>query len=101
MIDPMPQDPRHALIAVFPWHSAEVWSSPIIYRLDVYNGAKERVGIVPGYQPLGAAIDRAGNLRFAFGNDRESKAHAHVWDDDARDWKEIQFPGVTVRAFDG
>jgi dipeptidyl aminopeptidase/acylaminoacyl peptidase len=101
MLDPMPQDPRHALIAVYPWHSADIAADPLIYRLDVYSGAKDRVGLVPGYPQLGVATDRTGALRFAYSDDRSGVAHAYVMDDEAHEWKEIRFAAGAAKSFTG
>lgn len=98
MLDPMPEDPRHALIAVYSWHEDDP-AFPLIYRMNVYNGNKEPAGRVPAYAPLDVAADKGGKPRFAYGMDDKSDYHGYAWSDEKNDWVELKFPGGAPKHF--
>ncbi|HZP12770.1 MAG TPA: S9 family peptidase [Nevskiaceae bacterium] len=99
MIDPLPRDPIHALIASYPWIGGD-GGFVTIYKLDVRSGAKAKVGIVPGYPPFDVAADDNGKPLFAYANDRNSKYHGYVWSDDKSDWVELEFPNGPPKQLD-
>lgn len=99
MLNPLPRDPKHALIASYGWIGGD-GGFPTIYRLDVNSGVKERVGIVPGYQPFDVASDDNGKPLFAYANDRDNRSHGYIWSDDKGDWVELEFPGGPPKEFE-
>lgn len=90
---PLPQDPEHALISVWPWHRAEM-SYPMIERINVDNGVRTRVAVVPAYAPLRTAVDRSGQLRMVAGRDDKGDHQLLVPDDQVDGgWRLLAHPG--------
>jgi dipeptidyl aminopeptidase/acylaminoacyl peptidase len=94
MIDPLPDLPEFALIAIESWYGNEI--PAVIERINVYNGNRTRLAIVPGAGPLDVATDRAGELRFAYSSDRGGKRHVYVRRDRPEGWAEIKVPQAST-----
>ncbi|WP_428310990.1 alpha/beta hydrolase family protein [Hydrocarboniphaga sp.] len=90
MIDPLPRDPAHALIAVESWrnHIPEYR----IQLLDVRNGIKQNVSaITAGYLgPGSVATDVAGHARYALGITDDLRRNEYLHDVEAGTWKLVQ-----------
>lgn len=93
MIDPLPHEPQFALIAIESWYGTE---RPMIERVNVYNGDRTRVAVVPGAWPLDVATDRAGRIRFAFSSERDGPKHLYVKGDEPGAWSEVKVPQTPV-----
>jgi acetyl esterase/lipase len=91
ILDPLPHDPQWALISVTPWIRMEE-GSPLIERLNVLNGKRRRLHVLPGYEPFDAVADRSGRVRLAYSHDRNSAPHLYVPDDSAQEWRELPHP---------
>lgn len=93
MVDPLPEDPDHALISISPWDRAEKMSFPLIELINVHNGKRKQMGAVPAYAPIDGAVDREGLLRFAYGMDKKSKYMLFARGKEDKDWKRVEPPG--------
>ena len=90
MLDPLPYDPRSALIAAFSFFSGDD-SNPTFYKLDVYSGTISKVGYLEAYDPVDVAADRNGTPRYAYGKDHESRYHGYIIKPGESDWKEVDY----------
>lgn len=100
MLSPLLHDPVNALIRVYNWYSANDARGvrdPVIDRINVHNGRRDRVAIVPGYEPMEAVADRAGKLRFAISSDENHGGHLYAWTGSS--WKAVPHPQADVGAF--
>jgi dipeptidyl aminopeptidase/acylaminoacyl peptidase len=98
IISPLKGDDKNILIAEHPWrHRADGWyydpdAKPTVYRLDVFDGRKERVDAAPlaGATML---VDRSEHIRVAIGRNEESRL-AVSWKPDPRSaWTAFELPG--------
>ena len=102
LFNPLIDDPLGILATIYKWQSRgeadRGLQDLLIERLDVYSGKRTRVATLSGYQPIQAAADRAGNLRFAVANDenRQARMYARVQDG----WKEVRTPGQPPEVVD-
>jgi dienelactone hydrolase len=67
MIDPMPEDPEHALVGIrqaLKGSSGE-WSPPEIALMDMHTGSRKRIVGVPGYENFRVVADAKGVPRAA------------------------------------
>lgn len=72
MVDPLPRDPDHALISVWPWNRRDMTQAkPSIYRMDVRTGARQSVVTVPLNSPS-VLTDSSGHPRIAAGIDKDA-----------------------------
>lgn len=91
MVDPLVHDPLHALISVWPWNRADGMgrTHPYIDRLNVHNGERKRVDMVPLYWPAVLADDE-GQPRFAAGYGKDALCcHLISRESGDSDWKEL------------
>jgi len=102
LFNPLIDDPSSALVAISKWMTrteADRGMHDLLFeRLDVYTGKRTRVATLPGYEPIQASADRAGNLRFAVANDENMQSRLYARTADA--WKEIQHPRKAPEAVD-
>ena len=100
LFNPLIDDPQHALIVIDRWQTRSEAErglhNLLIERLDVYTGKRDRVATVPGYEPIQASADRAGNLRFAVTNDENMQAVLYARSGDG--WKKVGLPGKAPEA---
>jgi dipeptidyl aminopeptidase/acylaminoacyl peptidase len=83
LLSSLKKDADHILIAEHPWRTVSTgwaydWDAkPLISRVDVYSGKKQRIDAAPlsGARLL---LDQDDNVRFAFGRDEHQK-HAASW----------------------
>ncbi|MGH8442055.1 MAG: alpha/beta hydrolase family protein [Nevskiaceae bacterium] len=93
MVDPLVDDPLHALVAIFPWGvSAEGLGTPI-ERLNVHNGKRKRVAYVSGYSGVAVANDRAGRVRMAASMDQRSRFRLFAASSDGSSLAPVEHPG--------
>jgi dipeptidyl aminopeptidase/acylaminoacyl peptidase len=74
IIDTLPEDEKHILIAFYPWRlKGNTWrlsesAKPIIYRLNVVSAKKKKLGTLP--KPHAKALaDSRGQVRFSVAHD--------------------------------
>lgn len=89
IIDPLPHESDWALISVVPFSRGDL-ARPLIERINVHTGARERLAIVPGFGPIDAATDRDGRVLFAYSNDESRRYHLYARTGDR--WDEVQMP---------
>lgn len=94
MVNPMPDDPDHALIAEVPWRRSD---SYFIDRLDVNTGQRQRVSVLnAGYyfdaQRLGVAVaaDGLGHPRYALGVSGQNRIVELEHDEAQQQWRRAQ-----------
>jgi dipeptidyl aminopeptidase/acylaminoacyl peptidase len=73
MLDALPADPMHALIAVMPWSRGGTPSYPILNLVDVVSGNLRRVDAIPVYAPYEVAADEDGKPRYVSGRDSQGR----------------------------
>jgi dipeptidyl aminopeptidase/acylaminoacyl peptidase len=101
ILDLLPNDEDHILIAFFPWrNSGHVWVSnpkamPILYKLNILTGKKKKLGYLP--LPYADAItDINGEVRFSIGNNDDNEQLVFYRDSMEDSWKEL-----TLKNFEG
>jgi dipeptidyl aminopeptidase/acylaminoacyl peptidase len=99
MVDPLPDDPDHALISIWPWHRTES-SFPLIELINVHTGQRKRMDVVPAYAPIDVVADRAGLPRFAYGMDEKSNYLLFARDKKGEGWKRVELPGGPPESVD-
>jgi dipeptidyl aminopeptidase/acylaminoacyl peptidase len=77
MEDPIPRDPKNALISVVRWGSSE-WQYPSLERINVLNGDRKRLAVLPVYPPFTVAADEGGQPRLASGLDTKGEVRLYV-----------------------
>ena len=96
VLDPLPRDPKHALVAIVPpveGARRELPRHVFLERLDVEDGTRQRLSVLPAYPPVGAVADASGGLRFAFGHTRDGELLLFAPADNALRWAEVEHPG--------
>lgn len=95
IIDLLPNDEEHILIAFYPWWlTGNQWSSnprakPIIYRLNINNGRKKKLGLLP--LPFADAItDNKGEVRFSVGLNDNNEQQIFYRDSMTDDWQKFK-----------
>jgi dipeptidyl aminopeptidase/acylaminoacyl peptidase len=94
VVDPLPHEPNFALIAIDSFYAG--LERPVVERINVYNGNRTKVAVVPGAYPIDVATDRVGNVRFAYGSERGGRKHLYVKDAGPVGWTEVTVPGAGV-----
>ncbi len=101
ILDLLPDDEDHILIAFYPWkNSGHVWVSnpkakPILYKLNVFTGKKIKLGYLP--LPYATGItDNNGQVRFAIGVNDNNHQVAFYRESNKDEWQKL-----TVDNFDG
>lgn len=96
LFDPLTEDPLGALVRVYRWRNAgdaRGYRDPVIERIDVNTGKRERVAALPGYEPAQAVASRDGALRFAVATDDRQEPRLYARDADAPGgWREVRQP---------
>ena len=108
MIDPLRHEPEWAMIQITPWDggmcrgetcdAAELaeFAAPLLERVNVFTGQRQRVAVMPGFGPSDVAADRSGRVRFAYSADRSGALHLYTKIDATADapsgWKELKLP---------
>lgn len=96
MVDPMPQDPDHALIAVVSWRNES--PSYQLYQLDVNKGTKQTVSsISANYLSWGLSSERKsvvtdvmGQPRYALGRNEDGTVNEYLHDLQTQKWTLVQ-----------
>jgi dipeptidyl aminopeptidase/acylaminoacyl peptidase len=92
LIDELPDDPKSALIASYPWNGAGLTRLsangvfPEVLRLDIYNGATTPVTISP-LRNAQFVTDNRHVVRFAYGNDADQARKVWYRAGDGKDWE--------------
>lgn len=98
LFNPLVDDPVGALVRVYRWRNAgdaRGYRDPLIERIDVETGKRERVTALPGYEPAQAAAARDGALRFAVTTDDRQEPRLYARDTGAPGgWKEVRHPNA-------
>jgi dipeptidyl aminopeptidase/acylaminoacyl peptidase len=97
MIQTLPDDPDHVLIAVTPWSYAPgVENYTSVERMDVREGHRARLGTVPlkGAELL---ADHHGQVRFAFGRGSDFEDRLYYRESDTAPWVLINDANVSKR----
>lgn len=85
LVDPLRDDPRHALIATYAWNGANLGRTrtasasgvfPDVERIDMFTGAITPVTVSP-LRNVSFLTDHHGRVRFAYGTDTDQAAK--VW----------------------
>ncbi|GAC1625866.1 MAG: S9 family peptidase [Nevskia sp.] len=86
IINPLPDDPSTALIAIRDWRDGEKAGGMEVARLNVYNGAVNTIDTapIPGYTRFLA--DDQGHPRYAVGSDEHFNTLTFVKRGDSREW---------------
>lgn len=89
IIDPLPTDPDHALIAVDDMDSSRDTQFTKAYRLNVRNGllTDEVAAPVPGFTSFLA--DHNGMIRYAISGDSGMGVRAYLRDPASKDWRPL------------
>jgi dipeptidyl aminopeptidase/acylaminoacyl peptidase len=103
IISPLLSDDKNILIAEYPWREGvDAWyfdvdARPSVFRLNVYNGHKTKMGPVP----LGGAavlVDANDEVRFAYGTDEHSKS-AVLWKPEPKaSWQAFELPELRTES---
>ncbi len=100
VIDTLPDDPDHILIAVTPWSYAPgVETYTGIERMDVHEGHRTRIGTVP-LRGARLLADHHGQVRFAYGPGSDWENRVYYRDGDAAPWVLINDANVSKRAME-
>lgn len=109
LLSVLEDDDKHVLIIEWPYEQRfnalrlDADAHPRIARLDVYDGSKNWVGVVPLALPE-VVVDSQERVRFAVGYDADSELSV-IWKPDPEgEWTEFRLPGfgdgtVTPRRF--
>jgi dienelactone hydrolase len=102
VLDPLPQDPARALVAIYPpiEREGDLPSYAIIEHLDVSTGRRNRLAILPAYFPVDAVADRSGRLRFAYGDNERGEIQLFAGADTREGWQPVKHPGGAPEAVD-
>jgi len=99
VVSPLLSDDKNILIAEYPWREGlDAWyfdidAKPTVFRLNVYNGQKDRVALVP-LANASVLVDAADEVRFASGVDEHSKS-AVIWKQEPKaDWRAFELPDL-------
>lgn len=86
MIDPLPQDDRHVLIASYSWQGSNEWDAKraTLYKLDIYKGKRKKIGLSP---TASAAFltDHDGDIKVVTGLDKNYEPKLYIKTGD--EWK--------------
>lgn len=104
ILDLLPNDNEHILIAFYPWKtSIKGWVSnpttkPILYKLNIFTGKKKKLGTLP--LPYAHGItDNKGQVRFAIGVDDKNDQVAFYRESNQDEWQKLaitNFEGTKV-----
>lgn len=95
LIDPLRDDPKNALIAIYPFNGANVGRKrtasangvfPTVARLDLFSGVTTPVISSP-LRNASFLTDNHGNVRFAFGEDADQSSKVFYRAADGKDWE--------------
>ena len=96
IIDLLPNDDEHILIAFYPWKDATLYwttnhdAKPKLYKLNIYHGKKSRLGRLP--VPLAEGIsDSQGQVRFSIGR-QNNKTQVSYRDNNTSNWQPWHIP---------
>ena len=104
ILDVLPEDDKHILIAFYPWKlTTKYWkydptAFPVIYRLNIFSGKKRKVTTLP-IADGDAIVDNEGVVRFAIGVDKKNQldlAYRKTGDDDWQKFGLDNFEGTNV-----
>lgn len=93
MVDPLPDDPDHALVAIWK-HVAE--PSTRVVRMDVHSGQFETVATAP-LRRAKFLVDARGRVRFARGLDSRNVSRLYYREHDEADWRLVHDQGEDNR----
>ena len=100
IIDTLPDDEKHILIAFYPWRlQGNTWVSsehalPIIYRLNVLTGKKKKRGMLP--MPHARALaDSQGQVRFSVAR-RGFGSTVHYRDNNDDEWQQFELGTLSI-----
>jgi dipeptidyl aminopeptidase/acylaminoacyl peptidase len=103
IVSPLLSDDKNILIAEYPWREGVgAWYfdpdvKPTVFRLNVYNGQKRRVDLVP-LANASVLVDANDAVRFAVGTDEHSKS-AVVWRPDPKAaWQAFELPDLEAES---
>jgi dipeptidyl aminopeptidase/acylaminoacyl peptidase len=85
LVDTLPNDDRHALIAVYDWDGGDA-ALPEIRRMNVGNGRTSVIARAP-IPRADFLADRQGNVRFAYGDLNNGVQQVHVRAATGGDWR--------------
>lgn len=98
IIDLLPDDKKHILVAFYPWSETKVsWflnrsAMPIVYRVNVYSAKKKKMDNL--HMPLATGFtDNAGIVRFSVGTDDNSHRQIAYKDKQRGDWTPLSIKG--------
>jgi len=94
IFNPLLDDPLNVLVRIYRWRNDDARGvlNPTIDRLDIYSGKRDRVTVLPGFEPAQVASDRAGRLHLAVSTDEDFNARLYARADAG--WKELPQPRV-------
>jgi acetyl esterase/lipase len=95
LLDPLPEDPLHALITVRTWKQRRDFfdTLPFVDRINVLDGKREHIGAVPLYLPQ-ILVDADGEPRFVSGYSHEGECcEFRTRAAGAKKWVKVDFPG--------
>ena len=99
LIDVLPDDKKHVLIALYPWlENATSYilnkdAKPIIYKANIYNPRLSRVTKLPTPQAT-AYTDNDNNVRISFGTDTQAQIEMHYRKNANSKWQPLELKGL-------
>lgn len=100
LIDILPNDEKHVLIALYPWletSTAYIMNNeakPFIYKSNIYRPRLTRVTKLP--TPLATPFtDNDGNVRLSFGKDKQDFLELHYKKDKDAKWQPLELEGLS------
>jgi acetyl esterase/lipase len=88
LISALRDDPRHALIASYPWNESADGAFPEAYKIDLVEGTKARVASAPMRNATFIA-DNKGVLRLVYGSDADRKRKVFYRAGDGAAWEKV------------
>jgi len=88
LIAALRDDPRHALIATYPWNSSADGAFGEAQKIDLVEGTKARVATAPQRNTRFLA-DNKGVVRFAWGEDADNKLKVYFRANDGAQWERV------------
>lgn len=88
IIDGLPADPRHILIASRPWPKKKE-IHPTLYELDVVRGTQKSLGVSP-VQDAWFLTDPDGEIRFAIGTDERGEDATYHRAGRGAEWRPLE-----------
>ncbi len=88
LIASLRDDPKHALIASYPWNGSKIGVFAEAYKIDLAEGTLTRVATAP-MRNASFIADNKGGVRIAWGEDVDQKVKVYYRTGEGADWQRV------------